>query len=167
MLPSEAEADDAIQDAFVHVLVSHGQFRGDAKASTWVHRIAVNAALMQLRRGRRRRTESLDALDDDTAERVSAARQPLYDNEGPDRAAALTAALAQLGSVDRAIVVLRLRDEWTTKEVGAHLGLSVAAVKARLHRVRKQLSHGQALAAAAASTTPAPSAHERRARAVR
>ena len=62
MLASFDDAEDAVQDAFASAFKSIGRFNGEAMLSTWLHRIVVNAALMQLRRRRRKREHSIDEL---------------------------------------------------------------------------------------------------------
>ena len=62
ILPREEDARDAVQDAFLFAFRSLDRFEGQAKLSTWLHRIAVNAALMKLRTRRRKREESLEPL---------------------------------------------------------------------------------------------------------
>src|SRR5687767_6358890 len=62
ILPVEEDARDAVQDAFLFAFRSLDRFQGQAKLSTWLHRIAVNAALMKLRTRRRKREESLEPL---------------------------------------------------------------------------------------------------------
>ena len=97
-------ANDVAQEAFVRAWRAMGQFRGDAKFSTWMHRIAVNTALTHRERRKRTRTEALDAMyyepeaDGLTPERagVSAAAQ-----------ASLEAALTDLADPLRAVVVMK------------------------------------------------------------
>lgn len=140
---STAEANDAVQDAFVSIMVHHDKFRGTAQPSTWAYRVTVNAALMRMRSKRRKRAESLDALPTDVAE-ACVAEAAGGDDHAPDparadRKALMHSALARLSDLDRAIVELRLKDELSTEEVSARTGLSPAAVKTRLHRVRAKL----------------------------
>lgn len=142
---SQAEANDAVQDAFVSILVHHRQFQGTAQPSTWAYRVTVNAALMRMRSSRRKRAESLDALPQDLAEqRVHDARcddgdEVVADPDRAERKAAVAAALAGLPEIDRRIVELRLKDDLSTEEVSARTGLTASAVKTRLHRARARL----------------------------
>ena len=62
MLRSEDDARDAVQEAFISAFKAIADFQGDARLSTWLHRIVVNAALMRLRRQRRKPEESIDEL---------------------------------------------------------------------------------------------------------
>ena len=59
---SEEEAQDAVQDAFLNVTKSIGSFRGNARLSTWLHRIVVNASLMRIRTRKRKPEESIEDL---------------------------------------------------------------------------------------------------------
>lgn len=142
---STAEANDAVQDAFVSILQHHEGFQGASLPSTWAWRVTVNASLMRLRSARRKGADSLDALPDNVAERV------VHDARGGDdidpvagadrdrRRAGLERALSTLKPLDREIVVMRLRDDLSTEEVSDRTGLSTAAVKTRLHRARARL----------------------------
>src|SRR5689334_12202553 len=62
ILGNDDEAREAVQEAFVAAFRARQQFHGDARISTWLHRIAVNAALMRLRSKKRRPEESIDEL---------------------------------------------------------------------------------------------------------
>src|SRR5512134_140219 len=62
ILPTEEDARDAVQDAFMFAFRSLDRFEGHARLSTWLHRIVVNASLMRLRTRRRKREEALDPL---------------------------------------------------------------------------------------------------------
>src|ERR687891_1857268 len=62
ILPTDEDARDAVQDAFLFAFRSLDRFQGQSRVSTWLHRIAVNAALMRLRTRRRKREEPLDPL---------------------------------------------------------------------------------------------------------
>ncbi len=129
-------ANDVAQEAFVRAWRAIGQFRGDAKFSTWMHRIAVNTALTHRERRKRTRTEALDAMyyepeaDGLTPERagVSAAAQ-----------ASLEAALTDLADPLRTVVVLKDVYGWSHSEIADELGITVTAAKVRLHRGRKAL----------------------------
>ena len=147
MTSSPADAEDVVQEAFVSTLRHHAQFAGEARPSTWLYRVAVNAALMHLRTRRRKGAESIDALADDVAERsLRRAHDHDDDAQSPERTAlrgdvrtAVDAALSTLKPVDRRIVRLRLCEGLTTEEVSAELGLSPTVVKTRLHRARATL----------------------------
>jgi RNA polymerase sigma-70 factor (ECF subfamily) len=144
MTSSMADAEDVVQEAFVSTLRHHAQFAGASRPSTWLYRVAVNAALMHLRTRRRKGAESFDALPDEQQERLLA--RATDDEQAPENnavrasvKAAVDDALSTLKPVDRRIVRLRLCEGMTTEEVSEALGLSSTAVKTRLHRARATL----------------------------
>ena len=145
MVHDEAAAEDVVQQAFLSGIRAAGAFRADARPTSWLYRITYNAALMDLRSRRRRRLSSLDDLSPDEAEAQLARSTPSHGDElatageRSEVAAQLGKALATLGDVDRRVVELRLREERSTEEVAAELGLTVSATKARLHRARRHL----------------------------
>ena len=93
----------------------------------------------------RKRADSLDALPADVAERrvndALAGDEVVPDPDRVSRRAAVEAALATLPALDRTIVEMRLRDDLSTEEVSTRTGLTVSAVKTRLHRARARLQN--------------------------
>ena len=134
---SAHDAEDAVQDAFVSTLKDGHGFRGDAAPSTWMHRVTINAALMQLRTRRRRPADSLEELGDDVMQAVEPTHELGLERE--DAAAELRDVLAHIKPLDRQILTLRLVDELSTEDTARVVGLSVAATKTRLSRVRAAL----------------------------
>ncbi len=129
-------AADVSQEAFVRAWRALPNFRGDAKFSTWLHRITVNVAWTQRRKQRKHRA---DPIDESFVE-------PVAETISPERAAESVAiqgqlhnALTELPKSVRTVVVLKDVYGWTHGEIAQHLGISVAAAKVRLHRGRKQL----------------------------
>jgi RNA polymerase sigma-70 factor (ECF subfamily) len=129
-------AADVSQEAFVRAWRALPNFRGDAKFSTWLHRIVVNVAWTQRRKQRKHRA---DPIDESFVE-------PVAETISPERAAESVAiqgqlhnALTELPKSVRTVVVLKDVYGWTHGEIAQHLGISVAAAKVRLHRGRKQL----------------------------
>lgn len=129
-------AADVAQEAFVRAWRALPKFRGDAKFSTWLHRIVVNAAWTQRRKESRHRADPLD----------ESFSEPISDSLSPERAAESAALLGRLRSAledlapsQRAVVVLKDIYGWSHSEVSEHLGITVAAAKVRLHRGRKHL----------------------------
>jgi RNA polymerase sigma-70 factor (ECF subfamily) len=145
---SSAEAEDVVQDAFVSTLRHHDQFQGASRPSTWLYRVTFNAALMRLRTRRRKGADSLDALPAAAADATVTRARALDDamlcdpEEMAERQAlkgALDEAIAELKPIDQRIVRLRFCDGLSTEEVSDATGLSVSAVKTRLHRARASL----------------------------
>jgi RNA polymerase sigma-70 factor (ECF subfamily) len=129
-------AADVSQEAFVRAWRALPNFRGDAKFSTWLHRITVNVAWTQRRKQRKHRA---DPIDESFVE-------PVAETISPERAAESVAiqgrlhdALTDLPQSVRTVVVLKDVYGWTHGEIAQHLDISVAAAKVRLHRGRKQL----------------------------
>lgn len=129
-------AADITQEAFVRAWRALPNFRGDAKFSTWMHRITVNVAWTQKRKQRRHRADPIDeAFVDPPADTISPERAA----ESAAMQTRLRTALYGLPKPTRAVVVLKDVYGWTHGEIADHLGISVAAAKVRLHRGRKQL----------------------------
>lgn len=139
IIGSADDAEDVTQDALVLAYRNRHAFRGDSRYRTWLHRIAVTTALGHLRRQRRSRIDVLDADDEPsvfnrTADPAKSAETLI--TEAEDRAA-VQRALAELPSSYRDVLLERA--EATEPEVAKRLGISVANVKIRAHRARKQL----------------------------
>ena len=129
-------AADVAQEAFVRAWRALPKFRGDAKFSTWIHRIVVNAAWTQRRKESRHRA---DPIDESVSEPVSDAISPERAAESAAIQGRIREALQELPLSTRAVVVLKDVYGWSHNEVSEHLGITVAAAKVRLHRGRKQL----------------------------
>jgi RNA polymerase sigma-70 factor, ECF subfamily len=132
-------ADDVTQDALVLAYRNRNAFRGDSRYRTWLHRIAVTTALGHLRRQRRSRVDVLDADHERGVLKrsVDPAKSPVtLIAEAEDRAA-VQRALAELPPSYRDVLLERV--DATEPEVAKRLGISVANVKIRAHRARKQL----------------------------
>ncbi len=129
-------AADVSQEAFVRAWRALPNFRGDAKFSTWMHRITVNVAWTQRRKQRKHRADPID----------EAFTEPAADGISPERAAESAAmqgrlrdALRDLPRPTRTVVVLKDVYGWSHGEIADHLDITIAAAKVRLHRGRKQL----------------------------
>jgi len=140
MLNDPAEAEDALQETFLSVYRGLQTFRGDSGLGTWIYRIATNASLMRLRR--RRDLVSLDEAPEDGSEPQIA--QPVtawaWDPEesalNGEIRQAMAQAVATLPEAMRIVFLLRDVEDMPAAEVAETLGLTVAAVKSRLHRSR-------------------------------
>lgn len=129
-------AADVAQETFVRAWRAIGRFRGDAKFSTWIHRITVNTAWTDRTRRRRRAMDSIDDLS-----REPIAGGPSTENQAVDAAfgGTLGAALNELPVTLRAVVVMKDVYGWSHGEIAEDLGISVTAAKVRLHRGRRIL----------------------------
>jgi RNA polymerase sigma-70 factor (ECF subfamily) len=136
-LVGEPEAEDLTQDVFVKVQRGLLRFRGDASLSTWIYRIATNAAVDRMRRTSTRRNAELKLLDRiDVAGGGTSLDQHLIRK---DMYACFGRFINRLPVNYRAAVVLSDVEEFTDQEIAAILGLSVRTVKIRLHRGRAKL----------------------------
>lgn len=138
------DAEDVVQDAFLKAYQKLDQFQGNSKFYTWLVRIAVNEALMRLRKRKTDKTVSMDdevETEEGTMPREFADWSP--DPEQQFRQSELNDILARaiqgLPSSFRTVFVLRDVEGMSTEETADMLGLSVPAVKSRLLRARLQL----------------------------
>ncbi len=129
-------ASDVTQDAFVRAWRAMPQFRGDAKFSTWLHRITVNTAWTHRTKRNRVRLDPLESLP---SEPESAAIDPVRAGESASAAPSIEHALKGLSTSVRSVVVLKDIYDWSHAEIADHLDISVTAAKVRLHRGRKEL----------------------------
>jgi RNA polymerase sigma-70 factor (ECF subfamily) len=123
----EARAEELVQDAFVKAWQSLAGFRQDAAFSTWLHRLAVNTALMDLRS--RAGAEALET-DDAVLEFHTAP------NTRRDLGMDLEKVVAKLPPRARAVLVLHDVEGWKHEEIATELGMAVGSSKAQLHRAR-------------------------------
>ena len=143
---NEEDACDCLQEAFLQAFRAMDRFEGRAALSSWLHRIAVNAALMRLRSRKRKAEASIDDLlpqFDGTDKRIDPVWQPQTtpapDLEADERKACIHEAIAQLPENYRNVILLRDIQELSTDEAAEALGVSPGAVKVRLHRARAAL----------------------------
>jgi len=138
------DAEDVVQDAFLKAYNNLGQFQGQSKFYTWLVRIAVNEALMKLRRRRPERTVSLDEevkTEDDSVQREVADWSPNPEQQytQAELRDILDRTIHGLPATFRTVFVLRDVEGLSTEETADALDLSVPAVKSRLLRARLQL----------------------------
>jgi len=138
------DAEDVMQEAFLKAYTHLANFQGDSRFYTWLVRIAVNEALMKLRKRRGGKEVPLDEpieTDDDLIPREIADWGPLPDQRyaRAQMNAILSEAIEKLEPEFRVVFVLRDVEELSTDETAKLLGLSVPAVKSRLLRARLRL----------------------------
>jgi RNA polymerase sigma-70 factor (ECF subfamily) len=138
------DAEDVLQESFMKAYEHLDQFKGDSKFYTWIVRIAVNQALMKLRRRKSDKSVSLDEQIDtgeDTIVREIAAwdENPEQRFTREELAEILDTAVQSLEPPYRSVFVLRDIEDLSTEETAEALGLTVPAVKSRLLRARLQL----------------------------
>jgi RNA polymerase sigma-70 factor, ECF subfamily len=138
------DAEDVMQDAFLKAYEKLDQFQGNSKFYTWIVRIAVNQALMKLRKRKSDRTISLDEQID-TGEDMVVREVAAWDPDPEERysrdemKSILTEAIDGLLPIYKTVFTLRDVDGLSTEETAEALDLTVPAVKSRLLRARLQL----------------------------
>ncbi len=143
ILRDDAEAEDALQDAYLLAFRAIGQYRADAKLGTWLTRIVVNEALARARRGRRR-AEVIQL--DGAAEPGEEQNMTSGAHESPEDAAMraqmrqlLEQSIDQLPDAFRTVFMLRAVEEMSGEEVAACLDIPEATVRSRFFRARSLL----------------------------
>jgi len=144
LLGDGEDARDAVQDAFASAFRSIDRFAGHARLSTWLHRIAVNAALMKLRTRRRKPEEPLDDLlpaflADGHRSEPGGPWQPAAALESRELREQVRRSIDRLPESYRTVLLLRDIEELETAEVAELLGIGPGVVKTRLHRARQAL----------------------------
>jgi RNA polymerase sigma-70 factor (ECF subfamily) len=136
MLGNRAEAEDVAQEAFVRAHRALGEFRGDAKLSTWLYAITSRLCLNRLASGERRMARQ----GEDALLRLSdAGPRPDAALERRELETALGRAIAELPEDRRIVVVLRDIEGLSYEEIAQALELELGTVRSRLHRARAEL----------------------------
>lgn len=141
---NDEDAEDVLQETFLKAYSHLDDFQGNSKFYTWLVRIAVNEALMKLRK---RRSDKTVPLDDpiDTGEDVVAREIAVWDENPEDTYSReelgkiLDEAVQSLKPAYRTVFILRDIEEMSIEETAEALNLSISAVKSRLLRARLQL----------------------------
>jgi RNA polymerase sigma-70 factor (ECF subfamily) len=137
MVGNDADAEDVTQDVLLQVVRKLATFRGESELGTWLHRITVNAALAHRRRQAHRPERHLEVSLDCIATQCGAsgaeAESKALNRELRQH---LERAIARLPEMYRDVFVLADVEELSNAEIGELLGLSLPAVKSRLHRAR-------------------------------
>ena len=127
-----ARAEDLTQDTFVRLWQKLGDFRFESAFSTWLHRMAVNTALMSMR------SEAPMATDDAALDAL--AEVPMPENLRPDQRIDLEVLITKLPARARSVLVLHDVEGWKHEEISQELGIAVGSSKAHLHRARQLLA---------------------------
>ncbi len=146
MLSSDADAEDVTQDVLLQVVRKLPSFRGESAFPTWLHRVTVNAALAHRRKGAVRDEHRSRAPLDIILEEQPPSGPVRRWSVGPEEAALdreaqqlIEHAIAELPEEYRDVFVLSDVEGVPNAEIGEMLGLSLPAVKSRLHRARQKL----------------------------
>ena len=148
ILKDDAEAEDALQEAYMQAYRSLGSFRADARFSTWLARIVVNESLMRLRKSARRAAivpiQATTAVDE--VEQVSddAMEKPESSAARAEMRRLLEAQIDLLPDAYRTVFMLRAVEEMSVEETAAVLGIPEPTVRTRFFRARSMLREGLA-----------------------
>lgn len=144
VLRNREDAEDAVQTAFLDALRNLHGFEGRSRFSSWLMRIAMNAAFMRLRVSRRENEVSLDEMMDDADKPakfyLSESRpNPEQEVSAKEAQVLLNRALRRLGPIYVEVIRMRNVQQLSAREAAHILRLPVGTVKARLHRARTRL----------------------------
>lgn len=146
ILLNDADAEEAVQEAWLKAYNHFAEFRGDAKPSTWLTRIAINEALM-----RRRRNKSRDAIIESVDPLQSDDDMPLFQPSAPETSApdsrletselrrALESQIDALPEIYRTAFMLCGVDQMSAKDAAKALGITAVTVRVRYMRARRML----------------------------
>ena len=126
-------AADAVQDALLNAWNKRHQFEQTARLDTWIHRIAINSALNQIRKSKPGVFEPLEA---DVESNLTTPHQAHEDHE---LESSLALSLANLTDIERVCFVLKHLEQWRAKEISADLGINEGRVKQAVFRAVKKL----------------------------
>lgn len=141
---NDDDAEDVLQETFLKAYTHLDDFQGNSKFYTWIVRIAVNEALMKLRKRRSDRTvpldDPIDTGEDEVVREIAVWDQNPEDTYSQEELAViLDDAVKSLKPAYRTVFILRDIEEMSIEETAAALNLSISAVKSRLLRARLQL----------------------------
>lgn len=144
MMRNEDEALDLSQEAWVKGWQRLHQFQGDSSFGTWMTRIVINLCLDQLRRQKRQRAESIEAMDEDSGgvERhlPVVTPNPTAGLERTELRQRIDQALGQLSHEHRTALVLHEFEEMEYKEIAKAMGCSIGTVMSRLFYARRKMA---------------------------
>jgi RNA polymerase sigma-70 factor (ECF subfamily) len=144
LIGNEAETEEVVQEVFLAVYEKIKSFRGDSAFSTWLYRLSMNVALTRLRKRKRSREVYLDDYLPRFQEDGHHLVRPVFNwddeldlrLEKKELHRLIQEALELLPLVDKAVIVQSDIEGLSNRDIGEALGLSIPAVKARLHRAR-------------------------------
>lgn len=136
MVQSHEDADDLLQNCFMKVWTNLHNFRGDAKLSTWLYKIAVNETLNFLNKERQRRSLGDDTEDEFLLRNLES--DEFFDGDALQEL--LQKAVAKLPEKQRLVFNMRYYDETRYEDMSEILGTSVGALKASYHHAVKKVT---------------------------
>jgi RNA polymerase sigma-70 factor (ECF subfamily) len=144
MMRNEEEALDLSQEAWIKGWQRLRQFQGEASFGTWMTRIVINLCLDQLRRQKRQRAESIEAMDEESGgverQMPVVTVNPTAGLERGELRQRIDRALGQLTYEHRTVLVLHAFEEMEYKQIAKTMGCSIGTVMSRLFYARRKLA---------------------------
>lgn len=139
ILGSAEDARDAVQETFINAFRNLKNFRGDAQASTWLHRIAVNACISRTRYKRSRPETEIEDETEAANSLVASGESPASRTERRERSEIVRQAVLSLPIELRQVVVMKEFEDMTFQEIAEALETPLSTIKSRLYTGLKQL----------------------------
>lgn len=137
MVTFHEDADDVLQQTFIKAWKGLHNFRGEAKLSTWLYRIATNEALAHIRKAKQKMVNTTVSITPDTiGERLAA--DPYFDGEQID--ILLQEAIHTLPDKQRAVFTMRYFDALKYEDIAAILDTSIGGLKANYHHAARKVA---------------------------
>src|SRR5437899_5010212 len=144
MMRNEEEAIDLSQEAWVKAWQRLKQFQGESSFGTWMTRIVINLCLDQLRKHKRQRTESIEAMDEESGgverQMPIVTVNPTAGLERSELRQRIDRGLSQLSHEHRTVLVLHEFEEMEYKEIAKTMGCSIGTVMSRLFYARRKMA---------------------------
>jgi len=144
MMRNEEEAIDLSQEAWVKAWQRLAQFHGESSFATWLTRITINLCLDQLRKQKRLRAESIEAMDDESGgverQMPVVTVNPTERLERGELRQRIDAALGKLSEEHRTVMVMHEFEEMEYKEIAKAMGCSIGTVMSRLFYARRKMA---------------------------
>ena len=135
MVIDHDDANDVLQNTFIKAWTNIDNFRGDAKLSTWLYKIAINESITFINK---KKTQNNISLDDDDSFLVNSLEADKY-FDGDDAQLKLQKAIATLPEKQRIVFNMRYYEEMKYEDMSEILGTSVGALKASYHHALKKI----------------------------
>ena len=140
MMQQTEEAEDVVQEVFIAVYQNVSRFRGEAKLSTWVYRIAITKSLEALRRNKRRKESTApDITAEHTEHLVSQFHHPGVQLENKEQAAVLFSAIALLPDSQQTAFVLHKIEGLSYQDIAGIMKTTLPAVESLMYRAKQSL----------------------------
>jgi len=142
-LLNKEDAEDVSQEVFIEVFLSIGTFRGEAKLSTWIYRIAVTKSLDEIKRkNRKKRLSSLGRIlhIDEVANWISGGPSPDKSIQEREKMFELNQILNALPDSQRVAFTLSKLDGYSNAEIATIMNTTIIAVESLIYRAKKRLS---------------------------